>query len=138
MKPNTCTGENSIVIVQGANDHLTAAHIAQAENVIARAKVLCCQLEVPMEANVAALKLARKHQSELNVKKQMRRVSLFTAITIFNPAPGMADMNVTCLQHCDIVCPNENEVVEYANARKFRALTGRVLVKIAARLTANC
>lgn len=62
-------GENSIVIVQGANDHLTAAHVAQVEDVIARAKILCCQLEVPMEANVAALKLARKHQSEFDVVK---------------------------------------------------------------------
>jgi len=98
--------ENSIVIVQGANDLLDAGYVKRAETLIVGAKVLCCQLEVrtcvhdttssqiPEATNLAALKLARAHK----------------VTTIFNPAPAIVGMDVEVLKYADIVCPNENEV----------------------------
>ena len=54
-------GENSIVIVSGANSKLSPADVAQAESLISSAAVVICQLEVPPETSLAALALAKKH-----------------------------------------------------------------------------
>jgi len=48
-------GENSIVIVMGANDRLTVADVEAARDRIAASAVLVCQLEIPLEINLAAL-----------------------------------------------------------------------------------
>lgn len=53
-------GENTIVVVPGANGTLGEADIARADAVIASATVLLLQLEVPMPAVVAAARLARQ------------------------------------------------------------------------------
>ena len=54
-------GENSIVIVSGANDKLSPTDVKNAEPLISSASVLICQLEVPPETSLAALTLAKKH-----------------------------------------------------------------------------
>ena len=54
-------GENSITVVSGANDKLTPADVNDAEEIIKNCKVLVCQLEVPKEVTLEALKLAKKH-----------------------------------------------------------------------------
>ena len=54
-------GENSIVIVSGANDKLSPADVEKAESLISSAAVVICQLEVPPETSLAALVLAKKH-----------------------------------------------------------------------------
>ena len=58
-------GENSIVIVSGANDRLTPADVGKAESLISSASVLICQLEVPPETSLSALALAKKHGGQL-------------------------------------------------------------------------
>lgn len=60
---STCIllGENSIVIVSGANDKLSPADVEGAEALISSAAVVICQLEVPPETTLAALALAKKH-----------------------------------------------------------------------------
>ena len=52
-------GENSIVIVSGANNHLNDEDLRSAEEMISRAKVLVCQLEISPETTLNALKLAK-------------------------------------------------------------------------------
>jgi len=54
-------GENSIVIVPGANFLLTEQDILNAETLIASSKVLVCQLEICRSVTFAALDLAHKH-----------------------------------------------------------------------------
>lgn len=54
-------GENSIVIVAGANLLLTEQDILNAETLIASSKVLICQLEICSNVTFATLRLARKH-----------------------------------------------------------------------------
>lgn len=56
-----CVGENSIVIVSGANDKLSPADVEKAESLISSAAVVICQLEVPPKTTLAALALAKKH-----------------------------------------------------------------------------
>jgi ribokinase len=88
------SGRNTIIVTAGANGLLSAADIEAARSAIVTADVLVCQLEVPMEANLAAMRLAR------NAGKMI----------IFNPAPVSGDVPDECFQLSQIVCPNENEI----------------------------
>ena len=53
-------GENSIVVVPGANGALTAAQVQAAAGPIAAARIVVLQLETPMPGVALALRLARK------------------------------------------------------------------------------
>jgi ribokinase len=86
-------GHNSIIIVTGANDLLTDEEIEAARPDIAAAAIMVCQLEIPLESSLAALRIARQE----GVK------------TIFNPAPAQPDLPDELYQLSDIFCPNESE-----------------------------
>jgi ribokinase len=86
-------GHNSIIIVTGANDVLTGEEIEAARPDIATSQIMVCQLEIPVEINLAALRIARQE----GVK------------TIFNPAPARASLPDEFYQLSDIFCPNESE-----------------------------
>ena len=87
-------GSNTIIVSAGANWLVTPADVEQASAVIQGADVLVCQLEVPFEATLAALRLARA----AGVR------------TILNPAPAQADLPAEMIQLSDIFCPNEGEL----------------------------
>jgi len=86
-------GRNSIIIVTGANDLLAPAEIEAARPEIAAADVLVCQLEIPLEPNLAALRLARAAG----------------VTTIFNPAPARPELPDDVYRLSDVFCPNETE-----------------------------
>ncbi len=86
-------GGNSIIIVTGANDLLTLDEVETARPDIAASDVLVCQLEIPLEPNLAALRIARSE----------------SVTTIFNPAPARAQLPDEIFQLSDIFCPNETE-----------------------------
>ncbi len=86
-------GHNSIIIVGGANDRLTEDDIEAARPDIAAAQIVVCQLEIPLEITLAALRIARQE----GVK------------TIFNPAPARPNLPEELYQLSDIFCPNESE-----------------------------
>jgi len=86
-------GHNSIIIVTGANDLLTAAEVEAARPAIASSSILVCQLEIPLDINLAALRIAR----EEGVR------------TIFNPAPALSEIPDEFYHLSDIFCPNETE-----------------------------
>ncbi|XP_038074729.1 ribokinase-like [Patiria miniata] len=86
-------GQNSIIIVSGANLLLTASDAEKAIGGIKTAKVLLCQLEVNPETSLAAMKIARD-----------RGIT-----TVLNPAPAIADLHPDFFKFCDIICPNETE-----------------------------
>ena len=86
-------GRNSIIIVTGANDLLTTEEIEAARPSIASAQILVCQLEVPLEITLAAMRIAREEK----------------VTTIFNPAPGRPDLPDELFRLSDILCPNESE-----------------------------
>ncbi|QDQ97627.1 ribokinase [Tomitella fengzijianii] len=52
------SGENMIVVSPGANSLLTASHVRAARESLARAAAVVCQLEIPEEAVVEAVRLA--------------------------------------------------------------------------------
>jgi len=86
-------GHNSIIIVTGANDLLTGAEVEAARSAIASSSILVCQLEIPLDTSLAALRIAR----EEGVK------------TIFNPAPALSEIPAEIYHLSDIFCPNETE-----------------------------
>ena len=86
-------GRNSIIIVTGANDLLAPAEIEAARPEIAAADVLVCQLEISLEPNLAALRLARAAG----------------VTTIFNPAPARPELPDDVYRLSDVFCPNETE-----------------------------
>ena len=80
-------GENTIVIVAGAN-----AHLGDSTIIIPRAKVLLTQLEIPLPVVIDVLTQARQQSS----------------ITVLNPAPATA-LTKDLLSLCDFAVPNETE-----------------------------
>jgi len=87
------TGHNAIIIVTGANDLLTVEEVEAARGIITACQIMICQLEIPLEATLAALRVAR----EAGVS------------TILNPAPARNDLPEEFFQLSDIFCPNESE-----------------------------
>jgi ribokinase len=87
-------GQNSIVVVSGANAHLSPVDVEAAENVIASARVLLLQLESPLAAVLRAAEIARAHGVKV----------------ILNPAPAPAEpLPGRLLSLVDIIIPNETE-----------------------------
>jgi ribokinase len=86
-------GHNSIIIVTGANDLLTGAEVEAARPAIASSSILVCQLEIPLDISLAALRIARQE----GVK------------TVFNPAPALSEIPAEFYHLSDIFCPNETE-----------------------------
>ncbi len=87
------TGENSIVVVLGANLAVCRADVDAATRAIAGADILLTQLEVDYDAVGYALKVARQHG----------------VTTILNPAPaGHLPPEVVAL--ADYITPNETEL----------------------------
>jgi ribokinase len=86
------TGQNSIIIVPGANYGFFAKDVRAAASAIQNASVLICQLEILMECTLEAFKVAK----EAGV------------MTILNPAPA-ALLPDDLLRLTDVIIPNEIE-----------------------------
>lgn len=93
------SGQNSIVVVPGANGRLTVDDVAQSRSQIESADVLLVQLEVPVPTILAAVEVAK----QANVR------------VILDPAPAPSHLPEELLT-VDVICPNESETA---------ALTGR-------------
>ena len=85
-------GKNSICVVAGANGQMQPDDLIAQEELIARAKVVVLQLELPVPTVLQAIRLARKH----GVK------------TVLDPAPAAADTPTELLK-VDIITPNHIE-----------------------------
>lgn len=88
-------GDNSIVIAQQANLKLCSQDVEKASELIRTASIVLLQMEVSIEPNVAAAKLARK-------------AGVMVAL---NPAPAPEDGKLPdeLLRSVDIIIPNQTE-----------------------------
>ena len=89
-------GDNSIVVILGANRRLTEAHVEDARGAIAASKLVVCQLEVELATTAAALRVA--HEEGVP--------------TLLNPAPALplgVLRDAGLLDFVDILAPNETE-----------------------------
>jgi len=97
-------GENSIIVVAGANATITATALPAA-------RVVLTQLEVPLSAVERAMAAGRQ----------------MGAITVLNPAPAQA-IGAEILQWCDIVVPNQHEVELLGGVAHLLSLGARAVV----------
>ncbi len=86
------SGENSIMVVPGANGNVTCEDVESAADVIRGADVLLLQLEIPFDAVIAASSIA----ADAGVP------------VILDPAP-MPSVLPANLLSVDVICPNQSE-----------------------------
>lgn len=86
-------GDNSIIVVPGANLKLTPTLVHQHEQLIAHADILLLQLEIPLESVVKATELAQQHKVPV----------------ILNPAP-MQKLPESLILQATYITPNEHEL----------------------------
>lgn len=94
-------GENSIIVTPGANALLSEKDIDAAYDVIAKSALLLCQLEVPIETVMHALKIARKN----NVR------------TILNASPVPKKFNAEFFRLANVMCLNEIEAAAVSGCK---------------------
>jgi ribokinase len=108
---STETGENAIVVAPGSNGRLSVDDIAAAADVIGKADVVVCQLEVPLDAVITGLGIARRAG----------------VLTVLNPAPGGA-LPDELLALVSVLTPNETEAALIAgDARLAPSESARLL-----------
>ncbi|XP_049874856.1 ribokinase-like isoform X2 [Pectinophora gossypiella] len=88
-------GENQIVIVPGANNHLNKDDVKKAVELIKHADIIIGQLETPFETTLEAFKLNN-------------------GLRLLNAAPAKEDIR-EILPYCSILCVNESEASILAN-----------------------
>ncbi|MDG2220157.1 MAG: ribokinase [Rubripirellula sp.] len=97
-------GQNSIMVVAGSNGTLSAGDVQSVEAIIQDADVLLVQLETPVDAILAGIKIA----NQAGVK------------VILDPAPALKSIPPDLL-NIDLLCPNESEAA---------ALTGQKVASV--------
>ncbi|AJH00515.1 ribokinase [Clostridium beijerinckii] len=85
-------GNNSIIVVPGANMTLNLKEINKCKEVITCSDIIVSQFETPIEVTIEAFKFAKENE----------------VITILNPAPAK-DIPKELLKYTDIIVPNETE-----------------------------
>lgn len=88
------SGENSILIVQGANAALSPAHVDTAGGDLASCDVILLQLETPLETVYHTIAMAAR----------------YGITTVLNPAPAHPDLDISKLTGLSYFCPNETEL----------------------------
>jgi ribokinase len=110
------SGENSIIVIPGANASLSPADIRNEEALYWKSRVALHQLETSLETVLEALALARQ-----------RRV-----ITILDPAPAQP-LSRELLELCDLITPNETEALMLLDEEP-RALNAQDAIAVGQRL----
>lgn len=104
------SGQNSIMVVPGANGLLSPDDIRRNQHVISSSKILVLQLEVPLETVAEAIRIAREHQIPV----------------ILDPAPApeiwpgaLSDgrSETMLLSGISLICPNESEAARLTGTR---------------------
>lgn len=85
-------GDNSIIVISGANNEVNPALIADFEQVIAKSDLILLQLEIQVKTVIEAVRLAKKHKVPV----------------ILNPAP-IQKLPKDLLLQVDYLTPNEHE-----------------------------
>lgn len=83
-------GDNQIIIVPGANNKLCPDDIENAKDMIDNAKVIVCQLEIPIKTTISALRRCK-------------------GISILNASPAPLETTLDLFTLPSILCINEVE-----------------------------
>ncbi|GEN32665.1 ribokinase [Aneurinibacillus danicus] len=86
-------GDNSIIVVPGANHEVTVEKVRRAEQMIREADAVLLQLEIPLETVAETVRIASRHHVPV----------------IVNPAPAV-ELQADILREITILTPNEYEL----------------------------
>ncbi|MGM8365947.1 ribokinase [Virgibacillus sp. W0181] len=86
-------GENQIIVVPGANHHLTPDNLQDKEEVIKQSDIILVQLEIPLETVIKTIEIAEFHRIPV----------------VLNPAPSMT-LPDKLLDKVTYITPNEHEL----------------------------
>lgn len=87
-------GENSIIVISGANGKITADIINNNIELIDKADIIVMQLEIPIKIVELIAKIAKEKGKTI----------------ILDPAPAVPNLNESLLTNIDIIKPNETEI----------------------------
>jgi len=87
-------GDNSILIVKGANDHLLPADIDAAAPELLNCDLILLQLEIPLATVYHAIDWAKAHNKRV----------------LLNPAPATTELVLERIAHVDFFMPNQTEL----------------------------
>lgn len=85
--------DNTIIVIPGANHHVTPEVVQSHEEVIKESDLILLQFEIPMESVKQAVELAAKHGTKV----------------VLNPAPAQS-VDLDLLEKVDFLTPNEHEL----------------------------
>ena len=88
------SGDNSILIVAGANGDLSAADVDAASDALKQCDLILLQLEIQLETAYAAIRFGRKNGLK----------------TILNPAPARRNLDMGVVTQANFLMPNETEL----------------------------
>ncbi len=106
--------ENSILVIPGANSGVQPefSRSSVASSSLSAARVVLAQLEVPVTA----------------VAELMSTAGEFGCLRIVNPAPA-AELTEDLLRNCEILTPNEGELVALGGRQRLHRLGVRVVIE---------
>lgn len=88
------SGQNSILIIKGANNHLLPKDIDDAKEGLCQCGLIILQLEIPLETVYYAIEFGNEHNIPV----------------ILNPAPATSGLDFEKICHCNFIMPNETEL----------------------------
>ena len=88
------SGQNSILIIKGANKYLLPADIDAAADDLKKCQLIILQLEISLETVYYAIEFGKKHGIPV----------------LLNPAPATKELNIEQVCQCDFFMPNETEL----------------------------
>ena len=91
VEPN---GENSILIVKGANNDLSPDDVERAGEALKTCDLILLQLEVPLPTVYAAIRFGKAHGVR----------------TVLNPAPATPELDIAHVREVSYFIPNETEL----------------------------
>ncbi|KOP68241.1 ribokinase [Bacillus sp. FJAT-18019] len=103
--------DNSIIVVPGANNYVTASFVESKRDVIAASDILVLQLEIPLEGVQKAVQIAKENGVKV----------------ILNPAP-IQSLPSELLMDVDYFTPNEHEQELLRQDRAEEELDGKLIV----------
>jgi ribokinase len=93
------SGENSILIVKGANADLSPGDVEAAAESLKTCDLILLQLEVPLETVYAAIAFGKRHGVR----------------TVLNPAPATPELDLQQIRDVSFFTPNETELAILTN-----------------------
>ncbi|MFS0688499.1 ribokinase [Sporosarcina sp. 179-K 8C2 HS] len=103
--------DNNIIVVPGANNHVTASFVEAKREVIAASDILILQLEIPLEGVQKAIEIAKENG----------------VTVILNPAP-ICELPADVLTKVDYLTPNEHEYKHLTIDDNRAELIGKVIL----------